>query len=104
MARKSRRKTADAAELSRVLSEASKRRTHFRGGRPRGAAHDQGVKTCAVRGLDHEVFRRLAQRTHHSMVDVLHFFARVLVEGGTIKPQPDCKPDGWRFLLSSDKG
>ena len=99
MARKSRRKTADAAELSRVLSEASKRRVHFRGGRPRGTAHDQGTRTIAVRGLDHEVFRRLAQRTYHSLVDILHFLARVLVDGATIKPQVDCKPDGWRYLL-----
>lgn len=104
MARKSRRKTADAAELSRVLSEASKRRTHFRGGRPRGAAHDQGVKTCAVRGLDHEVFRALAQKKRKSIIDIFHCLAAAVVSGATIAAHEDCKPDGWRYLLLDDKG
>ena len=102
MARKSRRKTADTAELSRVLSEASKRRVHFRGGRPRGAAHDQGTRTIQVRGLDHDVFRCLAQRARLSMVDALHALTRVVIEGGTIKPQLDCKPEGWRYLLGGN--
>lgn len=102
MARKSRRKTTDAAELSRVLSEASKRRVHFRGGRPRGAAHGQGVKTCAVRGLDYEVFRAFALKIGKSLVDTLHVLAFVIVEGKSVKPQPECKPDGWRYLLGGN--
>ena len=104
MARKSRRKTADAAELSRVLSEASKRRFHFRGGRPRTVTHDQGTRTIAVRGLDYAVFRAFAQKIGKSLIDTLHVLAFVIVEGKSVKPQPYCKPDGWRYLFSGGKG
>lgn len=88
MARKSRRKTADAAELSRVLSEASKRRTHFRGGRPRGAAHDQGTRTLAVRGLDYALLHAFAQKIGKSLIDTLHKINGFVNVGAFAAPPP----------------
>jgi len=81
------------SEQARRASPA--RRTH-RGGRPR--RDDQPERTAKVYGRDLAVLRGFAAEVGMTVKEALNLFAHAIVGGGTFKPRPHLKPDGWRVL------